>query len=567
MTDKIKEENLDDFWNLCQEKNIPLQDYTAAFETQFLRIWLNGYVFENNDVLKAFNSLEQDDLIKDFRKLDKGQIISAKERILTKLSTNINYAKQQYSKEVTELKRMCKLQRIRKSLRQIIRSIPNLFLQLKPCLMMSPSTVAQLLDPNLFNFDVVIFDEASQLTTEDCIGSIIRGKKLVVAGDTKQLPPTSFFKTVVETDEEDFDEDQIQEPEREDLDSILDECTTSGFPQCMLKWHYRSKHEHLIAFSNKHLYQELYTFPNCIENSETLGVKFLYHQPTQDTNKEEKCLEEAKIVAKAVMQHAKQHPNMTLGVATLNIKQKSLIENEIEKLREQDSSCEDFFNNSQEYFFVKNLESIQGDERDVIIISIGYFKNKNGVLPMNFGPINRDGGERRLNVLITRARYMIQVISGIKSSDFNIEKSNSKGVKLLKEYLDFAEKGEESFKSSTDTEIKDNFSSPFEEAVCKALRQKGYIVNSQVGCSNYKIDLAVKDKNNPTKFSVGIECDGPAYNSCATVRDRDRLRQEVLERLGWKMYRVWSTDWFKNPMEQLEKLINFIDNSCYKNNS
>ncbi len=559
LTDAIEEEGLKDFWNKCYETELPLDDYATALETQFLRIWLNGYVFENNDILKTFNSLEQDDLVKDFRTLDKGQIVSAKERLMTKLSSNINYAKQQNPKEVSELKRLCKLQRIRKSLRQIIRSVPNLFLELKPCLMMSPSTVAQLLDPNLFHFDTVIFDEASQLTTEDCIGSIIRGAKLVVAGDTKQLPPTSFFRTVVEPEDENFDDEQVQEPEREDLDSILDECTTSGFPQCMLKWHYRSKHEHLIAFSNKHLYQELYTFPNCIETSDTLGVKFVYHTPTQ-TTKEEMCLEEAKIVANAVMQHAKQHPNMTLGVATLNIKQKSLIENEIEKLREQDPSCEEFFNNSgQEYFFVKNLESVQGDERDVIMISVGYFKNKNGVLSMNFGPINQDGGERRLNVLVTRARYMIQVFSGIKASDFNLEKTNSTGVKLLQAYLDFAEKGESTFAKKEEVYNNNKFVSPFEESVYKALTEKGYSVTSQVGCSNYKIDLAVRDKNNPNKFLVGIECDGPTYNSCATVRDRDRLRQEVLERLGWKMYRVWSTDWFKNPTEQLERLTKFID--------
>ena len=504
--------------------------------------------------------MEQDDLVKDFRTLDKGQIASAKERLITKLSSNINYAKQQYPKEVSELKRLCKLQRIRKSLRQIIHSVPNLFLEIKPCLMMSPSTVAQLLDPNLFHFDTIIFDEASQLTTEDCIGSIIRGSKLVVAGDTKQLPPTSFFRTVVEPEEESFEDEQVQEQEREDLDSILDECTTSGFPQCMLKWHYRSKHEHLIAFSNKHLYQELYTFPNCIETSDILGVKFIYHSPTQ-TTKEEMCLEEAKIVAKAVMQHAKQHPNMTLGVATLNIKQKSLIENEIEKLREQDSSCEDFFNTGgQEYFFVKNLESVQGDERDVIIISVGYFKNKNGILSMNFGPINQDGGERRLNVLVTRARYMIQVFSGIKSSDFNLEKTTSTGVKLLQAYLDFAEKGEKIFTDTKEILNNNTFVSPFEESVYKALIKKGYSVTSQMGCSNYKIDLAIRDKRNPNKFLVGIECDGPIYNSCATIRDRDRLRQEVLERLGWKIYRIWSTDWFKNPTEQLEKLIKFIDN-------
>ncbi len=559
LTDEIEKKGLSEFWNKCREANLSLDDYATALETQFLRIWLNGYIFENNKILKNFNSLEQDDLVKEFRTLDKEQIISAKARLATKLSSNINYAKQEYTKETLELKRLCKLQRIHKSLRQIIRSIPNLFLELKPCLMMSPSTVAQLLDPNIFHFDVVIFDEASQLTTEDCIGSIIRGSKLVITGDTKQLPPTSFFKTVVESEEDNIDEEQSQEQERTDLDSILDECTTSGFPQCMLKWHYRSKHEHLISFSNKHLYQELYTFPSCIETSETLGVKFIYHNPIQAT-KEEMCLEEAKIVAKAVMHHAKQHSNMTLGVATLNIKQKSLIENEIEKLREQDPSCEEFFNNnSQEYFFVKNLESVQGDERDVIMISVGYFKNKNGVLSMNFGPINQDGGERRLNVLITRARYMIQVFSGIKASDFNLEKTTSTGVKLLQAYLDFAEKGETVLNTKMKITNEDNsLISNFEESVYKALTDKGYSVEKHVGCSNYKIDLAIRDKNNTNKFLLGIECDGTSYNACATVRDRDRLRQEVLERLGWKMYRIWSTAWFKNPTEQLEKLENFI---------
>lgn len=560
--DEIKNAKLKEFWDKCTENNIKLDDYDIALETQFLRVWLNGYVLKNNNVLKVFNALDQDDLVKEFKYLDKNQIDSAKERLLTILSSNAMLAKDKYSKEVTELIRQGKLQRMRKSLRQIIRSIPNLFLSLKPCLMMSPSTVAQLLDPEVFHFDVIIFDEASQLTTEDCIGSVIRGDKLVVAGDTKQLPPTSFFKTVVEEDEMvDEDEDKIDEDERTDLDSILDECSTSGFPQCMLKWHYRSKHEFLIAFSNKHLYQEkLYTFPSCVEDSETLGIKFLYHQPT-DTTKENKRLEEARIVARAVMQHAKKHPDMSLGVATLNIKQKGLIESEIEKLREEDPSCEDFFNSSNpEYFFVKNLESIQGDERDVIMISVGYFKNQNGILPMNFGPINKEGGERRLNVLITRARHMVKVFSSIKAGDFNMDKSNSRGVQLLQWYLDLAERGEAALKQTTEAGYDDCFDSPFEEAVCKALRDKGYSVKTQVGCSGYKIDLAIRDKDNPGQFLLGIECDGAAYHSCATARDRDRLRQEVLENLGWKIYRIWSTDWFKNPQKQIEKLVNYINN-------
>lgn len=560
--DKIDEANLSEFYKKCFEYKIPLSDFANALKVQFLRIWLNGFVLKNVPSLKQFNSLDQDNLVKEFKILDKNQILSAKTRLVTKLANNINNAKNEYFKEVNILKKYGKLQRFRKALRRMIKDIPHLFLALKPCLMMSPSTVAQLLDSETFKFDVIIFDEASQLTTEDCIGSIIRGDKLIVAGDTKQLPPTSFFQTVVATDddsEEEDDDDNSVDVGRVDLDSILDECTTSGFPQCMLKWHYRSKHEYLIAFSNKHLYQELYTFPSCIEDSETLGIKFFYHEPS-DTTKDNKRLEEAQLVAKAVMQHAKKHPNLSLGVATLNIKQKGLIEAELEKLREEDPSCEDFFSdNNSEYFFIKNLESIQGDERDVIMISIGYFKNQNGTLPMNFGPINKDGGERRLNVLITRARYMVEVFSGIKAADFNMDKTNKRGVQLLQWYLDFAERGEIALKQSTTAPIDDSFDSPFEESVCNALRAKGYSVKSQVGCSGYKIDLAIRDKDNPGHFLLGIECDGARYHSSATARDRDRLRQEVLEQLGWKIYRIWSTDWFKNPQKQLEKLVNYID--------
>lgn len=557
--DEIKKANLTEFFSKCLEYQIPLENYDKALETQFFRNWIQGYVFKNNTVLKMFNSVEHDNLIKEFKYLDKDQIDSAKSRLLSILCDYSLRAREQYPKEVTELKRQGKLKRMRLSLRKIIKSISNLFLSLKPCLMMSPTTVAQLLDPEVFHFDVVIFDEASQLTTEDCIGSIIRGERLIVAGDTKQLPPTSFFKTVVDVEEDKDEDEESIEFEREDLDSILDECTTSGFPQCMLKWHYRSKHEYLIAFSNKHLYQDLYTFPCCIEDSETLGIKFFHHVPS-DVTKDNKRLEEAQIVAKAIMQHAKKRPNLSLGVATLNIKQKSLIESELEKLREEDPSCEDFFSSdNQEYFFIKNLESIQGDERDVIMISVGYFKNQNGILPMNFGPINRDGGERRLNVLITRARFMVEIFSGIKASDFNLDKTNKRGVELLQKYLDFAERGEISLKQDTTTDYDDNFDSDFERAVCNTLREKGYSVKTQVGCSGYKIDLAIRDKNNPGHFLLGIECDGASYHSSPTARDRDRLRQEVLEQLGWKIYRIWSTDWFKNQQKQTEKLLNFIE--------
>lgn len=296
-----------------------------------------------------------------------------------------------------------------------------------------------------------------------------------------------------------------------------------------------------------------------------MGIKWNYHE--NDTSTEQNArLEEAKIVARAVVEHAKKYPNMSMGVATFNIKQKNLIEDEIANILKDDSSCAEYFNtNKAESFFVKNLESVQGDERDVIFISIGYFKNKNGILSMHFGPLNLDGGERRLNVLITRARYKIEIFSAIRYVDFDLDKTNSKGVALLKQYLEFAERGEVALIANTNAEIDDHFDSPFEEAVCHALREKGLMIKTQVGCSGYKIDMAIRDKNNPGKFLLGIECDGASYHSSATARDRDRLRQQVLEKLDWKFYRIWSTDWFRNPQRELDKLLEYIERLNTKN--
>lgn len=219
----------------------------------------------------------------------------------------------------------------------------------------------------------------------------------------------------------------------------------------------------------------------------------------------------------------------------------------------------------QEAFFVKNLESIQGDERDVIFISMGYFKNQNNVLSMNFEPINQDGGERRLNVLVTRARYKIELFSAIRYVDFDLDKTKSLGVALLKQYLEYAERGEVALLANTQTEIDDQFDSPFEKSVCESLRKAGLSIKTQVGCSGYRIDMAIRNKKNPGEFILGIECDGASYHSSATARDRDRLRQQVLEMLGWQIYRIWSTDWFKNPQKELEKLLNFIEQIEIKN--
>ena len=328
----------------------------------------------------------------------------------------------------------------------------------------------------------------------------------------------------------------------------------------MLKWHYRSKDEHLIAFSNKHLYRELYTFPSSVEVSDITGIKWHYYENTEH-NEKNALQAEARMVAKAAIEHAKRFPTRTLAVATFNVNQKSLIEDEINELLKTEKDCMDFFDDKKtEPFFVKNLESVQGDERDVIFISMGTFKNQNGVLDMrSFGPINRDGGERRLNVLITRARYKLEIFSAIRYGDFKDEKLKTEGVKLLKQYLEYAERGEVALFADTKTELDDKFDSPFEEAVCRGLRKAGYTVKTQVGCSGYRIDMAIRDEKNPGEFLLGIECDGRTYHSSATARDRDRLREEVLRKLEWKIYRIWSTDWFKNPQRELDRLIKYIE--------
>ena len=554
--DNIEKEGLTGFYDKFLNSGVDFAIIDTAFEVQFLRIWLNCYVYAKSNVLREFNTSQHNNLIKQFKELDVNLIKSAKLRLCQILHSNMVNGKNNFPKELTDLEHEANLQRLRKSLRQIINMIPNLLLSIKPCLMMSPLTVAQLLDPNLFTFDYIIFDEASQLTTEDCIGSMIRGKRLIVAGDRQQLPPTSFFRSVTETSEDDYSDDD----EKEDLESILVECHTSSFPKCMLKWHYRSKDEHLIAFSNKHLYRELYTFPSSVEISDITGIKWHYYENTEH-NEKNALQAEARMVAKAAIEHAKRFPNRSLAVATFNVKQKSLIEDELNELLKSEKNCAEFFDDKKdEPFFVKNLESVQGDERDVIFISMGTFKNQNGVLDMrSFGPINREGGERRLNVLITRARYKLEVFSTIRYGDFKDEKITNYGVELLKKYLEYAERGEVALFADTKTELDDKFDSPFEEAVCQELRKAGYTVKTQVGCSGYRIDMAVRDEKNPGEFLLGIECDGASYHSSATARDRDRLREEVLTALEWKIYRIWSTDWFKNPQRELDKLIKYIE--------
>jgi very-short-patch-repair endonuclease len=441
-------------------------------------------------------------------------------------------------------------------IRKLLSSAGGLIQRIKPCFLMSPLSVAQFLDPRSAWFDLIIFDEASQVRPEDAIGALLRGKQLVVMGDTQQLPPTSFFDSLTESDEQEVESDEPQSASVTDVESILHQCARS-YPGKMLNWHYRSRHESLIAVSNLHFYENrLHVYPSAIDWAEEIGLHFV-HLPKSiyDRGKSSTNHIEAQAVAAAAVEHYRKFPGKSLGVGTFNIKQQQLVLEEIELQLKANPEMEPFFKSDQrEHFFVKNLETIQGDERDVIMISIGYGRDASGRLSLNFGPVNREGGERRLNVLMSRAREKCVVFSNFTASDLAIEPSAGKGLITLKTFLEYAEKRRliSEVVPLADTD------SPFEDAVAEVLRSEGHEVRAQVGCAGFRVDLAVVDPQERGCYLLGIECDGAKYHSSPVARDRDRLRQQILENLGWTIHRIWSTDWYRNRTETIERLLQAV---------
>ena len=564
--DNCYDVGLKNFIEVVESNNYDKEKVVSIFKKRFYRLWLDE--IENNvpNILN-FRKEAFENNINQFKKLDKEQQEIAKNRILCKLVQNLPNLERLTNgdDEVSILKREINKNKRTMSLRKLFQTIPNLIVALKPCLMMSPLSVSIFLDSSKYKFDVVIFDEASQIKTEDAIGAICRGKQVIIVGDNKQLPPTNFFN-VNASDISEFEEDD----EYDDLgayESILDEA--SLLPEKTLLWHYRSKNESLIAFSNAKFYRnKLITFPSCVEKSENNGVEFIYVENGRyDRGGRKGNVEEAKKVAQLVFEHFSTMPERSLGIIAFGEVQQYAIENEINKMRIERPDFEKYFSDDKvDSFFVKNLENVQGDERDSIIFSVGYAKDLNDRMNMNFGPLSRVGGERRLNVAITRAKYNIKLVSSILPTDINSEKISTEGPKLLKKYLEYAREGISVLENEIQINEENFFDSPFEESVYDFLTQKGYEVCTQVGCSGYRIDMAVKNPNNKDTFSIGIECDGAMYHSTRTARERDRLRQMVLEDMGWKIYRIWSTDWIKNPNKEKEELINAIEKSILSQN-
>lgn len=429
------------------------------------------------------------------------------------------------------------------SLRDLFDQIPKLMPRLCPCMLMSPMSVAQYLDLSQEKFDLVVFDEASQMPTCEAVGAIARGKALVVVGDPKQMPPTSFFTSSnVDEDEADID----------DLESILEDCRTLEIPSLQLNWHYRSRHESLIAFSNNEYYDgKLITFPS-VDDKQT-KVKFVPVEGVYDKGGRRSNRAEAEAIVKEVERRLTSDSNtQSIGIIAFSVVQQNLIEDLLQEMLDHKLAVKQAADALYEPIFVKNLENVQGDERDVILFSVGYGPDKKGNVSMNFGPLNNAGGERRLNVAVSRARQEMMVFSTMRSSHIDLRRSKARGVEGLKHFLEYAEQqvlaeNIQSTASRPDT--------PLARQIADAIAEKGYVVNVNVGRSHFKVDVAVSRQESPDAYVLGILLDGESYRDTQTTRDREIVQPSVLEGLGWRVMRIWSVDWLNNPQRVIDRVM------------
>jgi very-short-patch-repair endonuclease len=548
ISETCRAERLEEVVRVAEEWPLAGRLIVAAFRQSYLEILLE-HAFEEHAALRTFDRTSHEEVIRKFQQLDNLLLAYNRARLATAHWQRL--PQHQAGGQLGVLQREFQKRSRHLPIRQLIAKAGAAVQSIKPVFMMSPLSIANFIPPGGVKFDLVVFDEASQVKPVDAFGATLRARQAVVVGDSKQLPPTSFFDSLIK--EEDVDEENVTG----DMESVLGLFAAQGAPQRMLRWHYRSRHESLIAVSNQEFYDNrLVVFPSPDADRQQTGLLYrllpeTFYEPGKGTNSQE-----AEAVAQAVMEHARTHPELTLGVAAFSLRQRQTILDRLERMRREDSTCESFFaSHPHEPFFVKNLENVQGDERDCIFISMGYGRTASGFISMNFGPLNRDGGERRLNVLITRARVRCEVFTNLTADDIDLGRTEARGVRSLKTFLSYAQHGRLDVPQLTGRGL----GSPFEEVVHAALRSLGYQLTPQVGSAGFFIDLAVVDTQQPGRFLLGIECDGRTYHSARSARDRDRLRQRVLEDLGWRIHRVWSTDWFRNPERELQRVVAAVE--------
>lgn len=437
------------------------------------------------------------------------------------------------------------------SIRHIVSRLQHVLPELCPCMLMSPLSVAQYVpfEEKRAAFDLVIFDEASQIPTSEAVGAISRGRSVVIVGDPKQMPPTTFFQAqTINEDEAEYD----------DMDSILDDCIALSMPSHCLTWHYRSRHESLISFSNVNYYESrLMTFPSVDDRAS--HVEFVAVEGTYDKGASRCNRKEAEAIVEEIVTHYSEKDNvLSLGVISFSKVQQTLIEDLLAERLKGHQELEKRINDGAEPLFIKNLENVQGDERDVILFSVGYGPDKNGNVSMNFGPLNISGGERRLNVAVSRARCRMKVYSSMHAEQIDLSRTQTLGVIGLKNFLYFAEHGQQPGFASLQTEV-ETIVGGLPELIATELRARGYQIDTYVGRSSFRVDLAIVDPNNPDRYRLGVLCDGKNYYATPTTRDREVVQPSVLKGLEWQIMRVWSVDWLNNPDAVINQIIETLN--------
>ena len=542
----------------CERRRTPAGDVAPTLKLALLRRWADQ-IFDRDDRLRPHRSDDRDSIRDSFQRLDRELVRNTAASVINACASRRPTSS---AGGAGVIRQQAQLKRRHKPVRALLSQAGDAAQRLKPCFMMSPLSVSQFL-PADFTFDAVIFDEASQVKEADAIGCIYRGSQLIVAGDDKQLPPTSFFDRMADTDEDELD--QASE-EVLGFESVLDRCRAQGFTPLPLRWHYRSRQEDLITYSNYRFYDgKLHTFPGAVSNAPDLGVELFRVDGVYRRGATRDNLQEAAKVVDRVLHHRRHHPQTTIGVVALSTAQQLAVEAEIERRAADEPELRELEAGDRlSGFFVKNLESVQGDERDIVILTIGYGPDENGKLFMNFGPINREGGERRLNVAVTRARRRIEIVSSISGGNIRVAggetRSEAGGLAHLRGYLDFAERGRAALAIDLQDSLGDS-ESPFEEEVLRAAQSMGLEAVPQVGAAGYRIDIGIRHPDKPGSYLLGVECDGASYHSSKVARDRDRLRQEILEGLGWTIHRVWSTAWFADRGREIRAFRSAIDNA------
>lgn len=528
--------------------SIAPEDLAMELEEAWLTA-IHRHVLVNDSLLGGFDSARQNRLVTDFRQGDRVHLRHSSDRVRRRVAEHAVRICNTYRDQNDLVRREAAKKTRHLPLRMLFEKAPEVLTAVRPCWAMSPLDVAQTM-PARPLFDVVVFDEASQVLPSDAICALFRGRRAVVAGDARQLPPTVFFDGAGGSSEEgEYEEDTGS---LADYESILDVMGTM-LSRRSISWHYRSQDERLIAFSNRNIYHgSLTTFPGA-DADRVLSFELVDQLPGHAINTR-RSPEEVKRVVELMIQHARERPQESLGVIAMGRYHADRIEQRLrQRLGEENSQAlEQFFREeAEERAFVKNLERVQGDERDAIILSIGYGKNANGHLVYRFGPLNMAGGERRLNVAITRARRRMTVVSSFSHADMEPNRSSAEGVRKLRSYLRYVESGGSELGESDEG----GSLNPFEMDVMDKLRAAGLEVVPQYGCSGYRIDFAVQHPTQSGQFLLAVEADGASYHSSHTARDRDRLRQEHLERLGWRFCRIWSTNWFNDHQREVGRVL------------